>query len=329
MNLLRRKFLHLVAGAAALPAVSRLARAQAYPSRPITIVVGFTAGGSTDVIARIMAEPMKSSLRQPVIVENMTGAEGTIAIGRVARAAPDGYTLSLGNNASHVMPGATYPLQYDLLKDLEPIALISTGPYVLAARKTMPANDLKGLIAWLKANSDKATLGHGGTGGAGHIAGFFFQRETGTRFQFVPYRGAAPAIQDLVKGQIDMAISDPIAALPQVRAGTIKAYGVTTKTRLVSAPDIPTLDEAGLPGFDISLWHGLWVPKGTPKNITAKLNAAVMDGLAASTVRGRLADLGQETFPSDRQTPEALRTFQKAEIEKWWPIIKAAGIKAE
>jgi tripartite-type tricarboxylate transporter receptor subunit TctC len=286
-------------------------------------------GGATDVIARLFAERMRQSLGQPVIVENVTGAAGTIAVGRVARAAPDGYTLSLGQNGSHVVTGAIYALHYDLLNDFEPVALLSTGPSVLVARKTMPANDLKGLIAWLKANPGKATQGHGGTGNISHIAGLFLQRETGTRFQFVPYRGIAPAIQDLVAGQIDLAISDPIAALPQVRADTIKAYGVTTKTRLVLAPDIPTLDEAGLPGFDISLWHGLWVPKGTPKNITAKLNAAVMDALAAPTVRARLADLGQETFPPDQQTPEALRTFQKAEIEKWWPIIKAAGIKAE
>jgi tripartite-type tricarboxylate transporter receptor subunit TctC len=267
----RRQFLHLAAGAAALPVASSIARAQTYPSRPITIVVGASAGGSTDVIARMMAQRMKSSLGQPVIVEDVTGGADTIAAGRVARAAPDGYTLSLGNNASHVMAGATYALQYDLLNDFEPVALLSTGPYMLTARKAMPANDLKGLIAWLKANPDKATQGHGGTGLGGHIAGFFFQRETGTRFQFVPYRGAAPAIQDLVAGQIDMAITDPIAALPQVRAGTIKAFGVTTKTRVPSAPDIPTLDEAGLPGFDISQWHGLWLPKGTPKNITAKL----------------------------------------------------------
>jgi tripartite-type tricarboxylate transporter receptor subunit TctC len=204
------------------------------------------------------------------------------------------------------------------------------GPYVLTARKAMPANDLKGLIAWLKANPDKATLGHGGTGGTGHIAGFFFQRQTGTRFQFVPYpRGAAPAIQDLVAGQIDMVISDPIAALPQVRAGTIKAFGITTKTRLPSAPDIPTLDEAGLPGFDIPQWHGLWLPKGTPKNIIARLNAAVTSALADPMVRARLADLAQETIPRAQQTPEALGELHKAEIEKWWPIIKAANIRSE
>jgi tripartite-type tricarboxylate transporter receptor subunit TctC len=278
----------------------------------------------------MIAKRMKSSLGQPVIVEDVTGAGGTIASGRVARAAPDGYTLSLGNDTSHVMAGATYALQYDLLNDFEPVALLSTGPYVLTARKTMPANDLKGLIAWLKANPDKATLGNGNIGSPTHIAGFLFQRETGTRFQFVPYpRGAAPGIQDLVAGQIDMAIFDPVVSLPQVRAGTIKAFGVTAKTRVPSAPDIPTLDEAGLPGFDISGWFGLWLPKGTQKNITAKLNAAVVEALADPMVRARLADLAQETFPRAQQTPEALGAFQKAEIEKWWPIAKAANIKVQ
>jgi tripartite-type tricarboxylate transporter receptor subunit TctC len=314
----RRRFLALTAGAAALPAVSRIVWAQTYPSRPITIVVGFAAGGSTDTIGRMIAERMKSSLGQPVIVEDVTGAGGTIAAGRIARAAPDGYTLGIGNNMQYVMAGATYALQYDLLNDFEPVALLATTPLVLTARKAMPANDLKGLIAWLKANPDKATLG----GSAPNFPGVFFQRETGTRFQFVPYRGgAASIIQDLVAGHIDLAITDPVAALTQVRAGTIKAYGVTKKARLLSAPDIPTLDEAGLPGFDISLWQGLWLPKGTPKNIIAKLNAAVVDALADPTVRARLADLGEEIFPRDKQTPEALGAFQKAEIEKWWPII--------
>jgi tripartite-type tricarboxylate transporter receptor subunit TctC len=318
----------LAAGAAALPFASRIGRAQTYPSRPITIVVGFAAGGATDTIGRVIAERMKGLLGQPVIVEDVTGAGGTIAAGRVARATSDGYTLGLGTNSSYVMAGAAYALQYDLLNDFEPVAPVSTGPFVLTARKAMPANDLKGLIAWLKANPDKATLGHSGTGGTPHIAGVLFQRETGTRFQFVPYRGAAPAIQDLVAGQIDMAIADPVVSMPQVRAGTIKAFGVTTKTRLPSTPDIPTLDEAGLPGFDISQWNGLWLPKGTPKNIIAKLNAAVTAALADPMMRARLADLAQETFPRAQQTPEALGAFQKAEIEKWWPIIKAAGIKA-
>jgi tripartite-type tricarboxylate transporter receptor subunit TctC len=260
-------------------------------------------------------------------VEDVTGAGGTIAVGRVARAAPDGFTLSLGHLGSHVVTGATYALGYDLLNDFEPVALLSTGPSVLVAKKAMPANDLKGLIAWLKANPDKASVGTGGNGSIAHVAGVLFRNETGTRVQFVPYRGIAPAIQDLVAGQIEMVISDPVAALPQVRAGTIKAYGVTTKTRLLSAPDIATLDEAGLPGFNISLWHGLWLPKGTPRSIIAKVNGAVMDALADPTVRARLADLAQEIFPRDRQTPEALGAFQRAEIEKWWPIIKAANIK--
>jgi tripartite-type tricarboxylate transporter receptor subunit TctC len=304
-------------------------QAQVYPSRPITIVVPYAAGGATDTIGRVMAERMKSSLGQPVIVEDATGAGGTIAVGRVARAAPDGYTLSLGNIGSHVLTGATYALPYDLLNDFEPVALISTSPSVLVAKKTMPANDLKGLIAWLKANPDKTLAGTGGNGSLSHVAGVLLRNETGTRFQFVPYRGIAPAIQDLVAGQVDIVISDPVASMPQVRAGTIKAYGVTTKTRLLSAPDIPTLEEAGLPGFDISLWHGLWLPKGTPKDIIAKLNGAVVDALADPKVRARLADLAQETFPRAQQTPEALGALQKAEIGKWWPIIKAANIKGE
>jgi tripartite-type tricarboxylate transporter receptor subunit TctC len=327
MQLPRRHFLHLAAGTAALPAVSRIATAQTYPTRPITMVVPFAAGGVTDTIGRVMAERMKNSLGQPVIVEDVTGAGGAIAIGRVARAAPDGYTLGLGSNASHVAAGAIFPLQYDLLNDLEPVALLSTAASVVVAKKTMPASDLKSLIAWLKANPDKASVGVGGS--LSQATGVLFRNETGTRFQIVPYRGSAPAIQDLVAGQIDMAISDPAVSIPQVRAGIIKAYGVTTKTRLFSAPDIPTLDEAGLPGFDISLWHGLWLPKGTPKNIIAKVNTAVMDALADPMVRARLAELGQKISPRDQQTPEALGAFQKAEIQKWWPIIKAAGIKAE
>jgi tripartite-type tricarboxylate transporter receptor subunit TctC len=329
MKLPRRRFLHLALGAPALPITSGFAWAQAYPTRPITIVVPFAVGGATDAIGRIVADGIKNSIGRPVIVENVTGAGGTIAVGRAARAAPDGYTLSLGNNGSHVVTGAIYALHYDLLNDFEPIALLSTVPYVLVARKTMPANDLKGLIAWLKSNPDKATGGMT-PGTISHIAGLFLQKSIGTRFQGVPYRGgAAPTIQDLVAGQIDLAFSDPIAALPQVRAGTIKAYGVTARTRLLSAPDIPTLDGAGLPGFDFSNWAGLWAPKATPKNIIAKLNTAVMDALSAPTARARLADLNQEIFPPDQQTPEALHKFQKAEIEKWWPIIKAAGIKAE
>jgi tripartite-type tricarboxylate transporter receptor subunit TctC len=325
----RRRFLALTAGAAALPAISRIAWAQSYPTRPITIMVPFPPGGATDVIARNLAERMKVSLGQQVIIENVTGAGGTIGTGRVARASPDGYTLSVANNGTHVTNGAAYALQYDVVNDFEPVALVSTTPYLLLGKKALPASDLNGLIAWLKANPNKATQGHTGIGSPVHISGVAFQKETGTRFGFVPYRGGAPALQDVVAGQIDLLIMDPTTSLPQVRAGLVKAYAVLAKVRLAAAPDIPTVDEAGLPGFYASLWHGLWVPKLTPPTIITKLNAAVVDALADPGVRARLADLGQEIFPRDQQTPEALRAFQKAEVEKWWPIIKEAGIKAQ
>jgi tripartite-type tricarboxylate transporter receptor subunit TctC len=325
----RRRFLGLAAGAAALPAVSRIAWAQVYPSRPITMVVPFPPGGQTDVIARNLAERLKASLGQPVIIENVTGAGGTIGTGRVARAAPDGYMLSIGLNNTHVLNGALYRLQYDVLNDFDPVAPLSTTSLLLLARRTMPADDLNGLIAWLKSNPDKTSMGIGTVAGLAYIAGVFFQKQTGTRFGLVPYRGGAPALQDVVAGQIDLAILDPTTSLTQVRAGLVKAYAVLAKVRLAAAPDILTVDEAGLPGFYASMWHGLWVPKGTPKAIIAKLNAAVVAALADPGLRARLADLGQEIFPPNQQTPEALATLQKAEIEKWWPIIKAAGIKAE
>jgi tripartite-type tricarboxylate transporter receptor subunit TctC len=325
----RRQFLRLAAGAAALPAVSRIARAQTYSTRPVTMVVPFAAGGPTDAIGRMMAERMRTSLGQPVVIENVTGATGSIGVGRVARAAPDGYTLVVGNWNTHVTNGATYPLQYDLLNDFEPVSLFANGPLLIVAKKAMPANDLKGFLAWLNANPDKATEGHAGIGSAGHIGGIFLQKETGTRFGFAPYRGGAPAMQDLVAGHIDFLFSDGGTSLPYVRSGQIKAYAVAAKARLAFAPDIPTADEAGLPGYYVSNWTALWVPKGTPKDIIAKLNGAVADALADANVRSRLVDLGQEIFPRDQQTPEALGAFHKAEIEKWWPIIKAANIKGE
>jgi len=330
MKLLRRKFLQLAAGAITLPAVARSAWAQAYPSKPITIVVPFAAGGPTDTIGRLLAERMRGSLGQTVIVENATGAGGTIGAGRVARAAPDGYTIGLGQNGSHVITGATYTnLPYDLLKDFEPLALLCITPFVIVAKKTVPANDLKSFIAWLKANPDKVTVGTAGQGSISHVCGLIFQNVTGTRLQFVPYRGTAPAMQDLVAGQIDMMISDPVTSMPQARGGNIKMYAVAASARLPSAPDVPTVDEAGLPGYHVALWHGLWMPKGTPKPIMTQLNAAVVGALADPAVRAKLAELGQDIYPRDRQTPEALGALQKAEIEKWWPIIKAGNIKVE
>jgi len=328
MNRPRRQFLQLAAGAAALPAMSRMARAQAWPSRPITAIVSFAAGGSGDTIGRILAEHMRTTLGQTIVVENIGGAAGSIGVGRVARAAPDGYTLIFGNWPTHVLNGAIYSLPYHVLNDFEPIAMIASESIVIVAKKAMPANNLKELIAWMKANPDKASAGTTGAGGVGHVIGVFFQKETGTQFQFVPYRGLAPAMQDLVSGQIDIMFDTSANSLPQVRGGNVKVYAVTSKERLASAPDIPTVDEAGLPGFHISNWRGLWAPKGTPKDVIAKLNDAVVRALADPTVRKRLADLGQEIPPREQQTPEALGAYQKADIERWWPIMKAANIKA-
>jgi tripartite-type tricarboxylate transporter receptor subunit TctC len=329
MKLPRRKVLHLAAGAVALAAIPRISRAQSYPSRPITMIVPFPAGGSTDTLARLMAERLRGSFRQPVIVENVAGAGGTIGVARASRAAGDGYTLSIGTVSTHILTGALYTLPYDLLKDFEPVSLLAVEPLLIVAKKSLPANNLNELIVWLKANPDKASAGTAGVGTAGHLAGVLFQKETRTRFQFVPYRGVVPAMQDLVAGQIDFEIDASSNFLPQLRAGSIKAYAVAAKTRLAAAPDIPTVDEAGLPGLYASLWYGLWAPKATPKAVVAKLNAAVVDALASAPMRHRLAELGNEIPPRDQQTPEALAVFQKAEIEKWWPIVKEAGVKPD
>ncbi len=305
------------------------AAAQSYPSRPITLVVPFSAGGPTDTVARILAERMRVSLSQTVVVENATGAAGTIGVGRVVRSAPDGYTVSIGHWSTHVVNGAIYTLPYDLLTDLEPVALLPANPQLIVTKTAVPAKDLAELIAWIKQNQEKMSAGTAGAGSASHVAGVYFQQKTQTRFPFVPYRGTGPAMQDLVAGQIDLMFDQSTNSLPQVRNQKIKAYAVTAPKRLPSAPDIPTVDEAGLPGFYISVWHGLWVPKGTPKEIIARLSAAAMEALADPHVRQRLADLGQEIPPPEQQTPEALAAHHKAEIAKWWPIIRAAGIKAE
>ncbi len=303
--------------------------AQVYPSRQVTMVVPLGPGGSTDVLGRIMAEGMRATLGQPVIVENTTGAGGTIGVGRVARASPDGYTIGIGQWGTNVANGAVYTLQYDLLRDFEPIGLIATQPFFIVTRKTMPANDLKELIGWLKANADKASQGNSGIGSPSHIGGIFFQNAIGTRFQMVPYRGAGQTMQDLLAGNIDISLDTPALSLSQVRGGNIKVYAVTAKSRLAVAPDIPTTDEAGLPGFYFSFWHALWAPKGTPRDVIVKLNAAVVSTLADPTIRRKLLDLAQDIFPREQQTPEALAAYQKAEIEKWWPIIKAADIKVQ
>jgi tripartite-type tricarboxylate transporter receptor subunit TctC len=329
MKLPRRQFLHLAASAVALPAISRIARAQAYPSRPITIIVPVPPGGVADPIARILADRLTMTLGQPVVVENVTGAGGSIGVSRAARAAPDGYTVSVGNWLSHVGASAVYPVQYDVLKDFEAVSLLTNSPIVMTARKDFPASDLKALIAWLKANPDKASAATVGVGSASHVSAVYFQRATDTHFQFVPYRGGGPAVQDEVAGHVDLMFNEATGALPYVRSGEVKTYAVLAKTRWFAAPDIPTSDELGVPGVNISFWHGIWVPKGTPNEIVLKLNAAVVEALADATVRKRLTNIGQEIFPRDKQTPEALYAFHKAETEKWWPMIKAAQIRAE
>jgi|SRR5882757_6647442 len=306
------------------PAISEM-----YPSHPITMVLPFSAGGPTDTLARIIAARMQVSLGQPVIIENVSGAAGTIGVGRVARAAPDGYTISVGPMNSHVLTGAIYKLSFDLLKDLEPVALLANNPSVVVSKNEVPAKDLNELIAWVKANPEKVLVGTSGVGAATHLGGILFENLTGTHVQFVPYRGTGPSMQALVAGQIDLIFDQLSSSLPQLRESTIRSYALMAKTRAAAAPDIPTVDEAGLPGLYLPVWSGMWVPKDTPKDIIDKLNGAVVESLADATVRKRLADIGQEIYPREQQTPEALRAYHKAEIEKWWPIVKAAGIKAE
>jgi tripartite-type tricarboxylate transporter receptor subunit TctC len=306
-----------------------LSMAQAYPSRTITIVVPFPAGGPTDAVARLVANRMHQTLGQPVIIENVVGASGSIGVAHVAHAAADGYTLSFGTWSTQVVNGAVLTLNYDLLNDFEPVGLISDSPMLIVAKKAMPAGNLKELIGWLSANPNTALAGTPGVASAADLAGVLFQTKTRTHFRSVPYRGVGLAMQDLIAGRIDLMFDLVADAMPQVRAGTIKAYAVLQKNRVTAAPDIPTVDEAGLPGLYLSSWQGIWAPKGAPKDVVRELNKAIVDALSDPRIRQRLADLAQELPSEQQQTPEALGALQRAEIQKWWPIIKAAGIRIE
>jgi tripartite-type tricarboxylate transporter receptor subunit TctC len=302
------------------------AKAQSYPSRPVTLVVPFPPGGSTDAVARILAERMKAPLGQSLVIENVGGAGGTIAVGRVARAAPDGYTIDIGQWDTHV-GSIIFPINHDPEKDFEPIGLISINPQLLVARKNLPADDLKGLVAWMKANPGEAKYIN--QNAAAHVSGILLQQATGVKFTFIPYRGAGPAMTDLLAGHVDLLMVQAAAAMPQVQSGNIKAIANLSPKRSAVIPNIPTSDEGGVPGWHVSGWFGFFAPKGTPKEAIAKLNAAMVEALADPAVRKRFGDLGLDVASREQQTPEGLAAFHAAEIAKWWPIIKAAGIKPE
>jgi len=303
--------------------------AQPYPSRPVTIVVPFSAGGPTDVLARLLSDRMRKPLGQPVLVDNTTGAGGSIATGKVVRAAPDGYTVCIGHWGTHVVNGAYYSLPFDVLNDFAPVALIASNPQLIISKVAVPARDLKEVIAWINANQGKVLMGTGGVGGASHMAAIYFQNAINAKFQYVNYRGGAPALQAVLGGEVDLYVTQISNVAAQIKAGKVRAYAVTAPTRQAAAPEVPTVDEAGLPGLHTSVWHGTWLPKNTPREIVMKLNGAIVETLADPAVRQRFLDLGQEIPPREQQTPEALFAFQKAEIDKWWPMIRAAGLKPE
>jgi tripartite-type tricarboxylate transporter receptor subunit TctC len=305
------------------------AAADNFPSHPLTIIVPFSAGGPSDAMMRILAERMQRSLGETITIENVTGAGGSLGVGRVVRSAPDGYTIGFGHLGTHVANGAIYRLGYDLVADLAPVVLLPSNPMIIVSKNAVPATTLKELLAWLKARPSPVTAGTAGAGSGSHIAGLYFENVTGIKLQFVPYRGTAPALNDLVAGQIDLIVDQLSNSISQVRAGTIRAYAVTDDKRAQTAPEIPTTDEAGLPGFHMTLWSGLWVPKGTPNEIVAKLNAAAVDAMKDPAVRKKFEDLGLQMPPGDQLSPEALGSWQKAEIAKWWPMIKAADVKVE
>jgi tripartite-type tricarboxylate transporter receptor subunit TctC len=321
-----RKF---VLAALAVLAFGSAAHAQNYPSRPITIVVPFSAGGPSDAMARILAERMKTTLGEAVLIENVTGAGGSIGVGRAVRSAPDGYTISFGHLGTHVANGAIYKLGYDLVTDLEPVALLPSNPMVIVSKNAVPAKSLKEFIDWLKARPEPAAAGTAGAGSGSHIAGLYFENVTGIKLQYVPYRGTGPAMNDLVAGQIDLIVDQLSNSITQIRAGNIRAYAVTDTKRAESASDIPSTEEAGLSGFSMTLWSGFWVPRDTPKEIVAKLNASAVDALNDPAVRKQLENLGLQMPPKDKLSPQALGDWQKAEIAKWWPMIKAANVKVD
>jgi tripartite-type tricarboxylate transporter receptor subunit TctC len=324
-----RSLAHIVFVALAGTLFAAHSVAQTYPAKPITIVVPFSAGGPTDALARIIGERMRKPLGQPILVDNTTGAGGSIATGKVVRAAPDGYTVCIGHWGTHVVNGAYYSLPFDLLNDFAPVALIASNPQLIISKVAVPSRDLKELIAWINANQGKVLMGTGGIGGASHMAAIYFQNAINTKFQYVNYRGGAPALQALLGGEVDLYVTQISNVAAQIKAGKVRAYAVTAPTRQAAAPDIPTVDEAGLPGLHTSVWHGTWLPKATPRDIVMKLNGAIVETLADPTIRQRFGELGQEIPPREQQTPEALYAYQKAEIDKWWPIIKAAGLKSE
>jgi tripartite-type tricarboxylate transporter receptor subunit TctC len=319
----------IILAAIAMLVFGSVAAAQNFPSRPITIIVPFSAGGPSDAMARILAERMKVTLGETLLVENVTGAGGSVGVGRAVRSPPDGYTISFGHLGTHVANGAIYKLGYDLVADLEPVALLPSNPMIIVSKKEVPATSLKELLAWLKAQPSPPTAGTAGAGSGSHIAGLYFENVAGVKLQYVPYRGTGPAMNDLVAGQIDLIVDQTSNSLPQVRAGNIRAYAITDSKRVESASDIPTVDEAGLPGFHMTLWSGLWVPKDTPKEIVVRLNGAAVDALNDPAVRKQLENLGLQMPPKDKLTPAALGAWQKAEIAKWWPMIKAANVKVD
>jgi tripartite-type tricarboxylate transporter receptor subunit TctC len=309
--------------------ISSAAFAENYPSHPITVIVPFSAGGPSDAMMRILAERMKLPLGETILIENVTGAGGSLGVGRTVRSAPDGYTIGFGHLGTNVANGAIYKLGYDLVADLEPVVMLPSNPMIIVSKNAVPAKSLKELLAWLKSRPAPAAAGTAGAGSGSHIAGLYFENATGIKLQYVPYRGTGPALNDLVAGQIDIIVDQLSNSINQVRAGTIRGYAVTDSKRAEQAADIPTVDEAGLPGFHMTLWSGLWVPKGTPKEIVAKLNAAAVEALSDPAVRKQLENLGLQMTPLDRLSPEALRDWQKAEIAKWWPMIKAANVRVD